>query len=91
MRLGCGRIDAPDGVQIAETVLAVGRNVVALARLVSDVVQDHAVGQPTGMARLLDPREGLQTREIPGGTGPRAVAQALAEARERLKEMSPAS
>jgi argininosuccinate lyase len=43
------------------------------------------------MARLLDPREGLQTREIPGGTGPRAVAQALAEARERLKEMSPAS
>ena len=44
----------------------------------------------TGMARLLDPREGLQTREIPGGTGPRAVAQALAEARQRLKEMSPA-
>jgi argininosuccinate lyase len=45
----------------------------------------------TAMARLLDPREGLQTREIPGGTGPRAVAQALAEARQRLKEMSPVS
>jgi argininosuccinate lyase len=45
----------------------------------------------TDMARLLDPREGLQTREIPGGTGPRAVAQALAEARERLREMSPLS
>ncbi|MGO9095062.1 MAG: argininosuccinate lyase [Bryobacteraceae bacterium] len=45
----------------------------------------------TEMARLLDPRQGLQTREIPGGTGPRAVAQALAEARERLREASPVS
>jgi argininosuccinate lyase len=39
------------------------------------------------MARLLDPREGLKTREITGGTGPAAVAQALAEARERLDKM----
>ena len=39
------------------------------------------------MARLLDPREGLKTREIAGGTGPAAVAQALAEARERLDKM----
>ena len=29
------------------------------------------------MARLLDPREGMRSREIPGGTGPQAVAQAL--------------
>jgi argininosuccinate lyase len=43
------------------------------------------------MARLLDPRQGLATREISGGTGPRAVAQALAEARGRLREMSPVS
>ncbi len=37
------------------------------------------------MAQLLDPREGLKTREIPGGTGPVAVARALHEARERLQ------
>jgi argininosuccinate lyase len=36
------------------------------------------------MARLLDARAGLHTREIPGGTGPQAVAQALADARSRL-------
>jgi len=30
------------------------------------------------MATLLDPRRGLETREIPGGTGPKAVAAALA-------------
>ena len=40
------------------------------------------------MAALLDPRRGLETREIPGGTGPKAVAAALAEARQRLKEMA---
>ena len=37
------------------------------------------------MARLLDPAEGMKTRELPGGTGPRAVAQALEEAEARLK------
>jgi argininosuccinate lyase len=36
------------------------------------------------VARLLDPREGMKTREIAGGTGPRAVAAALLTARERL-------
>ena len=39
------------------------------------------------IAALLDPREGLQTREVPGGTGPRAVASALEEARRRLAAM----
>lgn len=34
--------------------------------------------------RLMNPAEGLKTREIMGGTGPKAVAQALATARERL-------
>jgi argininosuccinate lyase len=37
---------------------------------------------------LLDPREGMQSREIPGGTGPKSVAAALAAARERLDEMT---
>ena len=39
------------------------------------------------MARLLDPREGMKSREIAGGTGPGAVAAALAEAAQRLNEM----
>ena len=37
---------------------------------------------------LLDPRQGMQSRELPGGTGPRSVAAALAAARERLNEMT---
>jgi argininosuccinate lyase len=43
---------------------------------------------PAGLAPLLDPAEGFKTREIPGGTGPRTVAAALAEARRRLTEMT---
>ena len=39
------------------------------------------------IARLLVPREGIQSRELPGGTGPRAVAGALEEARRRLERM----
>ena len=41
------------------------------------------------MARLVDAREGLRSREIPGGTGPQAVAQALEQARVRLAQMTP--
>src|SRR5437763_16319559 len=40
------------------------------------------------MARLLDPREGLRSREIAGGTGPQAVAEALAHARQVLGKTS---
>ncbi len=40
------------------------------------------------VARLLNPREGMKTREIRGGTGPAAVAAALAEARARLAQMA---
>lgn len=39
------------------------------------------------MAALLDPSEGIKTREIRGGTGPRAVASALQEAHSRLAAM----
>jgi argininosuccinate lyase len=38
-------------------------------------------------ARLFDPRPGMTSRELPGGTGPQAGAAALAEARERLAHM----
>jgi argininosuccinate lyase len=41
----------------------------------------------TEMARLLDPRQGIETREISGGTGPRSVAEALQEAELRLARM----
>ncbi|HWE51933.1 MAG TPA: argininosuccinate lyase [Bryobacteraceae bacterium] len=39
------------------------------------------------MAALLHPGEGMKTREIAGGTGPKAVAAALAEARTRLQSL----
>ena len=42
------------------------------------------------IARLLDPREGMKTREILGGTGPRTVAEALATARVRLTNLASA-
>ncbi len=39
------------------------------------------------MARFLVPAEGIRTRELPGGTGPRAVATALDEAEARLASL----
>jgi len=56
------------------------------------VLESVRTGQPPDLppelAPLLDPAEGLKTRDIPGGTGPNAVAAALAEARQRLTEMT---
>jgi argininosuccinate lyase len=40
-----------------------------------------------GMAAFLKPEEGMKTREIRGGTGPGAVAAALAMADQRLKAL----
>jgi argininosuccinate lyase len=39
------------------------------------------------MAQLLKPEAGMKTREIPGGTGPEAVAAALDAAERRLAEL----
>jgi argininosuccinate lyase len=39
------------------------------------------------MARYLIPSEGIRTRELPGGTGPRAVAAALDEADARVASL----
>jgi argininosuccinate lyase len=39
------------------------------------------------MARLFSPAEGMKSRELPGGTGPRAVATALDQAEERLGDL----
>jgi argininosuccinate lyase len=41
----------------------------------------------TEIAQLLDPREGMKTREIQGGTGPETVAAALITARMRLANL----
>ncbi len=40
------------------------------------------------MAALLDPHKGMESREVPGGTGAQAVAAALAAAKKRLGEMT---
>lgn len=39
------------------------------------------------MVRLMNPLEGMKTRELPGGTGPAAVARALDEAEARLEQL----
>ncbi len=53
----------------------------------ADDLQKFAPEFTPDMARLLDPREGMRSREILGGTGPEAVAQALEQARARLSQM----
>jgi argininosuccinate lyase len=40
------------------------------------------------MAKYLQPAEGIRTRELPGGTGPNAVALALNEAEARLNVLN---
>ena len=40
------------------------------------------------MALYVKPAKGIETRELPGGTGPKAVAMALQAAEARLAEMS---
>jgi argininosuccinate lyase len=39
------------------------------------------------LARYLQPREGMKTREAPGGTGPGAVSKALAATKSALEQM----
>jgi argininosuccinate lyase len=39
------------------------------------------------MARLLSPKAGMESRNLPGGTGPAAVAQALLNAEQRLQQL----
>ncbi len=40
-----------------------------------------------GMERYLDPAAGIETRELPGGTGPKTVAKALDDAEARMAEL----
>ena len=39
------------------------------------------------MARLLQPKEGMRSRNLPGGTGPEAVRAAMSDARRRLEDL----
>jgi len=50
-------------------------------------LQQFAPEFSSGLALLLDPRQGMKSREIPGGTGPQSVQRALAAARQRLESM----
>jgi argininosuccinate lyase len=50
-------------------------------------LQRFAPEFPADAAGLLDPRKGMKSREIPGGTGPETVTAALAEAQARLQKM----
>ena len=54
-------------------------NAESLAKFAPEFTPDVAV--------LLDPREGMKTREIAGGTGPETVAEALVTARIRLANL----
>ncbi len=53
-----------------------------------EALQQFAPEFTPEMARLLDPAEGMKSRELPGGTGPHAVAAALGEAEMRLSALS---
>jgi argininosuccinate lyase len=39
------------------------------------------------MVRLLQPKEGMRSRNLPGGTGPEAVRDAMSEAHRRLDNL----
>jgi len=52
-----------------------------------DLTADDLRDFPPECLALLDPRKGIESRELPGGTGPRAVADALETARKRLAGM----
>jgi argininosuccinate lyase len=53
----------------------------------AEQLADFAPEFRDAMVRLLDPAEGMKSREIPGGTGPAAVGKALVDARARLVQM----
>jgi len=50
-------------------------------------MQRFAPEFPADAVGLMDPKKGMKSREIPGGTGPETVAAALAEAHTRLQKM----
>jgi argininosuccinate lyase len=51
----------------------------------SEALAEFAPELTPEMVRLLAPGEGMKSRELPGGTGPAAVAEALVRATERLR------
>jgi argininosuccinate lyase len=50
-------------------------------------MQEFAPEFTVEMVALLDPRRGMRSREVPGGTGPEAVGAALVAAKQRLERM----
>lgn len=54
----------------------------------AEALADFAPEFTPELARLLSPIEGMRSRELPGGTGPNAVRDALKEAEARLSALS---
>ena len=52
-----------------------------------EALHDFAAEFSPDMADLLTPKRGMESRELPGGTGPNAVKQALQDAAARLSTM----
>jgi argininosuccinate lyase len=52
-----------------------------------EAMQQFAPEFTGDLAALLDPKWGMRSREVPGGTGPESVAAALAAAKARLERM----
>ena len=50
-------------------------------------MQEFAPEFTGDLAALLDPKSGMRSREVPGGTGPEAVRSALIAAKARLERM----
>jgi len=73
---------------VGRFVLESVRNGKKPADWTSEAMQQFAPEFTADFAALLDPRRGMSSRELPGGTGPEAVAGALAEARVRLQRMT---
>lgn len=74
---------------VGKLVLESVRNGKRPADWTADDLQRFAPEFTPDMARLLDAREGMRSREITGGTGPQAVAEALRQAHIRLARITP--
>ncbi|MGO9260293.1 MAG: argininosuccinate lyase [Bryobacteraceae bacterium] len=73
---------------VGRFVLESVRNGKKPADWTAEEMQSFAPEFTAEMAALLGPQKGMQSREIPGGTGPESVAAALARARQGLGQMN---
>ena len=86
---------ARSGIPFHQAHQLVGRFVLESVRVdkkpadwTAEEMQRFAPEFTAEVATYLNPKKGMSTREIPGGTGPESVAAALQRARRGLAEMS---